>query len=1041
MKQQKFLLAVVTFYLFGLMTGLGLADDDYTNIEVYPPGDTTQTETSIAVNPKDPSNILIGVNTIYKPDISKFWQGSYYSTNGGQFWGGGNQLPQSYKGGDPVVGFDTQGEAYFNYFVEGGEDVDTLFIKKSTDAGKNWQDRDTVRIAFLDKNWMAIDTYCNSSYKDYIYIAWTEGGIKFRRSTDGGDTFIDLQTISKGGFVTEHGVNLAVGPNGNLYGAWTLHDILANEDSLCFNKSTDGGGNFGTAKTILNIDVIDNEVLYKCETSFRVNSFPSLAVDRNNGSKIYMVWADDRYGDPDILLSKSTNGGTSWTTTPVRVNNDQQGNGIDQWFPSVCVDENGGVCVVFYDSRCDPQNNDLTELFLAYSTNAGQTFENVVISDITFCPDRIAASFAYMGDYIGVASVEDSIYAAWMDNRTGIYQAYFAKIITKSGTLSQNETWSGNVLVTGDVTIPSGKKLTIDDGTVVKFTTGKKLTVNGTLMAEGTYSNRITFTSSQPDPNRGDWYGIKFNDSSVDASCRIKYADIKFATFGIYLYKASPKITYTFVDSCSVSGIYLYQSTPKIEYCDFKHNGSMGTWCAYSYSYDYTIDWKGNDFDDNDGYGMYFENSSPTIKENSICNNSSIGIYTYGSNAKPFFSHSLIKYNGSDGVRSVSSSQPRFHYYPVGIGGCCEIIGNGGRGVYALSYSIPFLGISPSYSGNNSIYNNMNYEVDNSSSSTIYAEDNWWGSASGPGTGEIHGTVDYTPWLDQIPGCWQQMAGGENFYPEYSETPEYYSRLGTVYMLEKRYDEALELFRYVISNFPDDAWGKYSLQQLIFCYEMTAKEWEIVPFLEGVASMHDRQDLGLFALAQSIPYLEKGGEPEEALNRCWSLMGQFKDEQMRKDLLFQMGNIYLYGLEDESGAEDVFRQFIETYPDDDLAVIAKAKLALIGSATPLPKFAHSQEETPQIPRDFSLSQNYPNPFNPETNIDYHLSQKSRVTIQVFNVLGQQVKALVDGQKEAGYYTATWNARDEYGRDVASGVYFYRLIAGDFTQIKKMVLLR
>ncbi len=94
-----------------------------------------------------------------------------------------------------------------------------------------------------------------------------------------------------------------------------------------------------------------------------------------------------------------------------------------------------------------------------------------------------------------------------------------------------------------------------------------------------------------------------------------------------------------------------------------------------------------------------------------------------------------------------------------------------------------------------------------------------------------------------------------------------------------------------------------------------------------------------------------------------------------------------------------------------------------------------------IPEQYSLSQNYPNPFNPTTQINFTLPQQSHVMLRVFNLLGQEVATLVDRVSPAGTYTVTWNGRTEFGMPAASGVYFYQLKAGDFTAVRKMIMLR
>jgi hypothetical protein len=94
-----------------------------------------------------------------------------------------------------------------------------------------------------------------------------------------------------------------------------------------------------------------------------------------------------------------------------------------------------------------------------------------------------------------------------------------------------------------------------------------------------------------------------------------------------------------------------------------------------------------------------------------------------------------------------------------------------------------------------------------------------------------------------------------------------------------------------------------------------------------------------------------------------------------------------------------------------------------------------------IPTEFGLGQNYPNPFNPTTSIKYQIAENANVSLTVYNMLGQQVKSLITGQQEAGYYTVNWDGTNEYGSKVASGIYIYRLQAGKYIQTLKMNLLK
>lgn len=94
-----------------------------------------------------------------------------------------------------------------------------------------------------------------------------------------------------------------------------------------------------------------------------------------------------------------------------------------------------------------------------------------------------------------------------------------------------------------------------------------------------------------------------------------------------------------------------------------------------------------------------------------------------------------------------------------------------------------------------------------------------------------------------------------------------------------------------------------------------------------------------------------------------------------------------------------------------------------------------------IPEEFALRQNYPNPLNPETRIAYDLPKSVHIRIEIFNLLGQKMRTLVDDQKPAGSHTMVWDGRKDNGAAVASGVYIYRLQTKKFVQSRKLLLLR
>ncbi|MBD3257948.1 T9SS type A sorting domain-containing protein, partial [candidate division GN15 bacterium] len=99
------------------------------------------------------------------------------------------------------------------------------------------------------------------------------------------------------------------------------------------------------------------------------------------------------------------------------------------------------------------------------------------------------------------------------------------------------------------------------------------------------------------------------------------------------------------------------------------------------------------------------------------------------------------------------------------------------------------------------------------------------------------------------------------------------------------------------------------------------------------------------------------------------------------------------------------------------------------------------EEDDGLPESYVLSQNYPNPFNPSTTIEFSLPTRSEISLTVHNVLGQVVRSLVTRELPAGRHRLEWDGTDDSGEPVASGVYLYRLQAGDVVEAKKMVLLK
>jgi flagellar hook assembly protein FlgD len=94
-----------------------------------------------------------------------------------------------------------------------------------------------------------------------------------------------------------------------------------------------------------------------------------------------------------------------------------------------------------------------------------------------------------------------------------------------------------------------------------------------------------------------------------------------------------------------------------------------------------------------------------------------------------------------------------------------------------------------------------------------------------------------------------------------------------------------------------------------------------------------------------------------------------------------------------------------------------------------------------LPTGFELYQNFPNPFNPSTAISFDLPKEAKVSLVVYNLLGQEIRQLVEAQLTAGHHAVTWDGKDGGGNAVSSGIYLYRLTTADYAAQKKMILIK
>ena len=530
------------------------------NVRVLPRSNSYQSEVIICRNPVNPLIMFGSSNAINNAGGSLFIsEGVYVTTNGGLNWFGSDTLtgsPIGNHGGDPGPTIDKNGTIIMTHL---GYTVSGMFANYSTNNGATWSSTYTIVSGSQDKNFASTDDAVSSPYYGRSYVVWsrftaasppvavsytTNGGVSWSAGTD-----INVSAASH----YSQGCDLRVGPNGEVYVVWAA-PVLGSpytEDFAGFAKSTNGGVNWSVTNNAYDMNGIRGT--FTAKSGIRTNGFPRIDVDRSGGVRngwIYTVASESNLApagsDPDIILHKSTNGGVTWSGG-IRVNQDALNNGKYQWFPAVRVDENGGLNIVYYDDRNTA--SDSGEVYMSRSLDGGTTFTDVLVSDHRFKPKALGLSGVaggYQGDYIGITSGNGKVWPMWMDDKSGIYQAWTTSVdIGPSIThtpLQNTEQITGNYNVNCSITASNSG---IDPSkTKMLWSRNNPALTDSLLMTNTSGSN---WTAAIPANGTGAVYRyyIKTSDSLGRISVSPAGAPVTLNIFTAAIDTAKPVITHT----------------------------------------------------------------------------------------------------------------------------------------------------------------------------------------------------------------------------------------------------------------------------------------------------------------------------------------------------------------------------------------------------------------------------------------------------------------------------------------------------------------
>jgi len=593
------------------------------------------------------------------------------------------------------------------------------------------------------------------------------------------------------------------------------------------------------------------------------------------------------------------------------------------------------------------------------------------------------------------------------------------------GTVEENSTMSGTVIIGDDLTIASGVTLTIQAGTEVTFEEDSKLIVNGELIVNGTSANQVIFTSSEPAPSLSDWQGIEVNGSN--ASATLSYCTVEYASKGINFSNGASGSVSNSTFQNNYYGIYTNYADPIVDNCNMTNN-KYGLYVRYSYTTPswMSVDISNCDILNNTTYGLYLYNSSPTLSDNRISGNARGAVLYYSSN--PIIEQSTFTNSTYYGLACYGSASPKLHYNSgYSFGGYNTITSNGSKGIRVTGSSNPNFGnFQFSLAGFNSIYNNTGYELENTTSNTIEAQNNWWGSASGWQTGDLYGSVNASICLPTDPNGGQQsktITGTPEYeYDKDSGLPEVLQQASFKQSIAE-FSTSAEMYKQHFTQNRNSAFNSVASIGYLNSLGYYLEPKEIVDEIEKTLKQNLSTD-AIIELKSSLSVnLCLTQNPNTAITKLDEALKLKITEEDQNRILSQKALILIYELNETEKGKSILEEIVKnTKSESPWNELAKTELKILnGKNSILPK-QNVVSSVEEVPNEYELVGNYPNPFNPSTKIKYALPFTSEVKLSIYDIMGREVRAFELNSQSAGSHELEWNGTNNNGSLVSSGIY-------------------